>query len=206
MNDIIYGLISKVDSGAIEKCFDAIYEKNNNEPIRYLEIGLYNGRTANGVKQYFLSKGYPYEITGIESFLIGEQMVFFPEDAKLITGSSIEIYNRIPDNSQDFILVDGNHSFPFVVADFFCYKDKIKKGGFICFHDASPQTQWKGWQHVGDKDDPDMTIAVMKALEKIGLIGENNNREWLGFDLHCHEWESAETNDGGGVIIFKKLY
>lgn len=206
MNDIIYGLISKVDSGAIEKCFDAIYEKNNNEPIRYLEIGLYNGRTANGVKQYFLSKGYPYEIIGIESFLIGEQMVFFPEDAKLITGSSIEIYNRIPDNSQDFILVDGNHSFPFVVADFFCYKDKIKKGGFICFHDASPQTQWKGWQHVGDKDDPDMTIAVMKALEKIGLIGENHNREWLGFDLHCHEWESAEINDGGGVIIFKKLY
>ena len=85
----------------------------------------------------------------------------------------------------------------------FCYKDKIKKGGYICFHDASPQTQWKGWQHVGDKDDPDMTIAVMKALEKIGLIGENHNRSWLGFELAFHEWDTED--EGGGVIIFKKL-
>lgn len=206
MSQLQYGLISRVDSNELEKCFDIIHKEFNGEPIKYTEIGLYNGRTASGVKEYFVSNGYDYEITGIESFILGEKMVFFPEDGKLINGSSIEIYNRIPDNSQHFVLIDGNHSFPFVVADFFCYKDKIKKGGFICFHDASPQTQWKGWQHVGDKDDPDMTIAVMKALEKIGLIGEKNNREWLGFDLFCHEWEPPEVNDGGGVIIFKKMY
>lgn len=214
MSEIIYGLISKVDSAALERHFDIIHKDFPNEPIRYTEIGLYNGRTAGAVKQYFVSKGYEYEITGIESFILGEKMVFFPEDAKLINGSSIEIYNRIPDNSQHFILVDGNHSFPYVIADFFCYKDKIKKGGYICFHDASPQTQWKGWQHVGDKDDPDMTIAVMKALEKIGLLNENNYghgmlQTWkgaFGFELVCHEWEPPEVNDGGGVIIFKKMY
>lgn len=204
MSNIQYGLISRVDSDAIERCFDDIHLLAPSEPIKFTEIGLYNGRTANGVKEYFVSKGYAYEITGIESFILGEKMVFFPEDGKLINGSSIEIYNRIPDNSQDFILVDGNHSFPYVVADFYCYKDKLKKGGYICFHDASPQTQWKGWQHVGDKDDPDMTIAVMKALEKIGLVGENHNRDWLGFELVCHVWD--ENNEGCGVIIFKKKY
>ena len=179
-------------------------KESANETIKYLEIGLYNGRTASGVKEYLVCKNYPHEITGIDSFILGEKLVFFPEDAKLIDGSSIELYNRIEDNSQSFIFIDGNHSFPYVVADFFCYKDKLKKGGFICFHDASPQTQWKGWQHVGDKDDPDMTIAVMKALERIGLVGSNHNRQWLGFDLHCHVWD--EDNEGCGVIIFKKLY
>lgn len=201
---IQYGLISMVDSDTMERIFDKIISDFPGEPIRYTEIGLYNGRTTSGVKEYFLSKNYPYEITGIESFILGEKMVFFPEDGNLISGSSIETYNRIPDNSQSFILVDGNHSFPYVVADFYCYKDKIRKGGYLCFHDVSPQTQWKGWQHVGDKDDPDMTIAVMKALEKIGLVGEKHNREWLGFELVCHEWDTKD--EGGGVIIFKKLY
>ena len=204
MSSMQYGLISRVDSNAMEECFDNIAISFANEPIKYTEIGLYNGRTASGVKEYFVSKNYPYEITGIDNCMLGEKLVFFPDEARLIDGSSIELYNRIEDNSQHFVLVDGNHSFPYVVADFFCYKDKIKKGGYICFHDASPQTQWKGWQHVGDKDDPDMTIAVMKALEKIGLVGENNNREWLGFDLVCHVWD--EDNEGCGVIIFQKKY
>jgi hypothetical protein len=204
MSNFQYGLISRVDSNAMEECFDIIFKEKPNEPIRYTEIGLYNGRTASGVKEYFLSKNYPYEIIGIDNCFLGEKLVFFPEDAKLIDGSSIEIYNRIEDGSQDFILIDGNHSFPYVVADFYCYKDKLRKGGYICFHDASPQTQWKGWQLIGDKDDPDMTIAVMKALEKIGLVGEKHNREWLGFELTCHVWD--EDNEGCGVIIFKKLY
>ncbi len=201
---IQYGLISRVDSDCLEKVFDLIRAAFPGEPIAYTEIGLYNGRTASGVKEYLLSKGYPYKITGIESFILGEKMVFFPEDGTLINGSSIEVYNQIPDNSQHVVLVDGNHSFPYVVADYFCYKDKIKKGGYICFHDASPQTQWKGWQHVGDPNDPDMTIAVMKALERMGLVGENNIREHLGFERIFHEWEVE--NEGGGIIAFKKMY
>lgn len=204
MSNIQYGLISRTDSNAMEEVFDKITKDFPNEPIRYTEVGLYNGRTAHGVKEYFLSKGYPYEITGIESFILGEKMVFFPEDGNLINGSSIEIYNRIPDDSQHFVLIDGNHSFPYVIADYYCYIRKLKKGGYICFHDASPQTQWKGWQHTGDKDDPEMTIAVMRALETIGLVGENHNREWLGVELVCHVWD--EENEGCGVIIFKKLY
>lgn len=201
---IQYGLISRVDSNALERTFDTICKDFPDEPLCYCEIGLYNGRTAHGVSQYLSSIHKDHAITGIESFLLGEKMVFFPEYGDIINGSSIEVYNRLPDNSQHFILVDGNHSFPYVVADFFCYKDKIKKGGYICFHDASPQTQWKGWQHVGDKGDPDMTIAVMKALEKIGLVGDNHNRAWLGFELVCHEWD--EKDEGGGVIIFRKTY
>lgn len=203
MSNIQYGLISRVDSDCLEKTFDRIYQEFPDEPIRYTEIGLYNGRTASGVKEYLQSNNYPYEIIGIESFILGEKMVFFPEDGELINGSSIEVYNKLPDNSQHFILIDGNHSFPYVVADFYCYKDKLKKGGYLCFHDASPQTQGKGWQGIGDKDDPDMTIAVMKALEKIGLIG-NNNIQWLGFELIFNEWD--ENDEGGGVIIFKKMY
>lgn len=203
MSNIQYGLISRVDSNTIEKTFDLIFEQFPNEVINYTEVGLYNGRTANGVKEYLVSKGKQYNITGIDNFKDGEMLVFFPEDAKLIQGSSIEVYNQLADNSQHLLIIDGNHSFPYVVADFWCFRKKIKRGAYLCFHDASPQTQGKSWQRMGNDLDSDMNIAVMKALNDIGLIGENNNREWLGFELICHEWD--ENDAGGGVIIFKRL-
>ena len=84
MSNFQYGLISRVDSNAMEECFDILMKESANETIKYLEIGLYNGRTASGVKEYLVCKNYPHEITGIDSFILGEKLVFFPEDAKLI--------------------------------------------------------------------------------------------------------------------------
>src|SRR6185369_11637224 len=172
MSNIQYGLISRVDSDTIEKTFDLVFEQFQNDVINYTEVGLYNGRTTSGVKEYLLSKGKRYKLTGIDNFKDKEELVFFPHDANLIQGSSIEVYNQLEDESQHFILIDGNHSFPYVIADFFCYISKIKIGGYICFHDTSPQTQGKSWQRMGDEADSDMYISVMKALVKIGLFDE----------------------------------
>jgi len=206
MSNIQYGLISRVDSDTMEKCFDEIFEKFPNDLIRYTEVGLYNGRTTSGVREYFKSKNREYIQTGIDNFKDKEDLVFFPDDAILIQGSSIEVYNQLQDNSQHFIMIDGNHSLPYVIADFYCYKDKLVRGGFICFHDAAPHAQNKSYQRMGSVDDEDMYIVILKALEKIGLTGYNHNREYLGFELAYHEWASKEIDEGGGVIIFKKLY
>lgn len=214
MSEIQYGLISRVDSDCMEKTFDLIFQQFTDEVINYTEIGLYNGRTTSGVKEYFKSKGKQYNITGIDNFKDKEELAFYPEDAKLIQGSSIEVYNHLPDESQHFIMIDGNHSFPYVIADFFCYKSKVKIGGYICFHDASPQTQGKSWQRMGDISDPDMSISVMKALESIGMLKDagydlingavsERYKGGLGFRLAFHEWDV--NDEGSGVIIFKRM-
>jgi hypothetical protein len=198
MSEIQYGLISRVDSDTMEKCFDEIFEKFPNELIQYTEVGLYNGRTTSGVREYFKSKGKNYIQTGIDNFKDKEELVFFPEDAALIQGSSIEVYNKLPDESQHFIMIDGNHSFPYVIADFFCYKNKVKIGGFICFHDAAPHAQKVSWQRMGSKDDEDMNISVLRALEAVNVTNH-------GFELAYHEFAPKEVDEGGGVIIFRRI-
>lgn len=203
---IQYGLISRVDSDTMEKCFDEIFKTFPNELIQYTEVGLYNGRTTSGVKEYFKSKGKDIFQTGIDNFKDKEELVFFPEDAALIQGSSIEVYNRLADESQHFILIDGNHSFPYVIADFFCYKNKVKIGGFICFHDAAPHAQDVSYQRMGSKDDKDMYISVLRALEAIGIFDvQREGGGGFGFKLAYHEYAPPEIDLGGGVIIFKRV-
>jgi hypothetical protein len=193
-----YGLISRVDSDTIEKTFEEIFKEFPNEVFNYAEIGLYNGRTTSGVKGFLKSKNKEYILTGIDNFKDKEELVFYPEDARLIQGSSIEVYNQLPDQSQHFILIDGNHSFPYVIADFFCYKNKIKVGGYICFHDAAPHGQDVSYQRMGSEDDKDMYISVLRALEAVDL-------PHYGFELAYHDWATPDIDAGGGVIVFKKV-
>ncbi|MES2382380.1 MAG: class I SAM-dependent methyltransferase [Bacteroidota bacterium] len=205
MSEIIYGLISPVDKKTMEKCFDEIFEKFPDAPIRYCECGLYNGRTTSGAREYFKSKNKKYIQIGIDNFKDKEELVFFPEDAKLIFGSSIEVYNQLPDESQHFIMIDGNHSKPYVMADALCYYPKLKVGGFICFHDAAPHAQDVSYQRMGSEDDLDMSISVLRALERIGWIGEYNVLDFYGLELAYYEYAPFEVDEGGGVIIFKRI-
>lgn len=203
MSDIQYGLVSRVDSDCMEKCFDILFQDFPDEVINYLEVGLYTGRSSSGVKEYFDSKGKAISMTGIDNFKDKEQLVHLPDCVKLIEGSSIEVYNELPDESQHYIQIDANHSLPYVIADFYCYAGKLKRNGIICFHDAAPHAQNKSWQRMGREDDEDMNIAVLKALSKIGLTSSPEICKFLGFKLIFHEWDKNDL--GSGVIIFRKL-
>lgn len=204
MSEIKYGLISKIDSACIEKTIDLICAGFPAETIAITEVGLFNCQTSQGIHDYILSKGRAAAMTGVDSEK--DKLIHPPGWMKFIRGKSAEVYNKIPDNSQHFIFVDALHTFPAVVADFFCYKDKVKVGGYIGFHDTSPQAQGKDWQRVGSKDDPDMYISVKKALLAVGLI--NNEGDYInkqpGWELVFSEYDI--NDDAGGVCIFKKLY
>ena len=202
MADIIYGLINRVDASVLEDAIESVFKDFPGETINYLEVGLYNGRTTSGIKQYMDGRSIPYNLTGIDNFKDKEDLVFYPKEANLIQGSSIEVYNQIPDLSQHLILIDANHSLPYVIADTMFYKDKVKAGGYLAFHDAAPHSQNKSYQRMGSESDPDMYISVLKALEKLGFIGEDNIADHWGFKLIAHKWD--ETDEGGGTIIFRR--
>lgn len=196
---IQYGLISKVDSSVLEKTIDLIKE-GGNWFINILEVGIYGGETGNGLREYAKSKGLEVCLTGIDNNKDGEKLRH--EYTQLIIGNSNEVYNQIEDESQHLIFIDALHTFPSVVADFYCYADKVKPGGFLCFHDTAIHLNGLSqWQRVGDKNDSDMCLGgVRKALTTVGLLN-NMFPEWgLIYD-------EADVNDtGGGVCVFKKLY
>ena len=81
------------------------------------------------------------------------------EKAVIMEMGSLAAAVKIPDNSLDFVFLDGNHSYEFVIADCVVWWNKIKEGGFLSGHDYTfnkPPTHdvkraldW--WSHVMNK-------------------------------------------------------
>lgn len=221
MSNIKYGLISETDKSTLEKTIDLICEQFPNEIIHSCEVGLYSGLTSEAICKYIgLEKHRVPFHTGIDNGKDGELLRHFPPfNSKLIIGNSSEVYNQLEDNSQHLVFIDGCHTYPAVIADFFCYAPKVKVGGYLAFHDTGKHIDpLHGWQGVGDKNDPDMCLGgVRKALDKIGLlrfksfwyvpgsVDTSGNECWLGgWEL---VFDQADPNDeAGGICCFKKLY
>jgi len=203
-----YGLISDVDAGVIEKTLDLICEKFPERVINILEVGVYAGDTGMGITNYLCSKNMDCFLTGVDNMRDGEKIRTNYD--KLIIGNSNEVYNQIEPESQDFVFIDGCHTYPMVISDFYCYSPKVKKGGFILFHDTGVHINpLHGYQGVGDPNDPDMCLGgVRKALELIGLIWKDEEDFFI--DRYANEWElifdKADPNDeAGGICCFKKI-
>lgn len=210
-----WGLISSIDAGVLMKTID-LAVLSGVSFINITEVGIYSGSTGNFLREYAKSKGLEVCLTGIDNNKDGEKLRF--EYDELIIGNSNEVYNQIPDESQHLIFIDALHTFPAVVADFFCYTPKVKKGGFLCFHDTGVHLDpLSGWQGVGDKNDPDFCLGgVRKALESIKMFTTyyssnadlTESRQWIGNGHLGWEliFDEADPNDtGGGICCFRRI-
>ncbi len=208
-----WGLISETDARTIAKTIDLIFKDMGGlttDNISTTEIGIYNGSTSRYIRELIYSDHrnlHTHIHTAIDNEK--EKPVEKPfEYCNLIIGNSTEVYNQLEDNSQQFIFVDGNHSFPAVVSDFFCYAPKVKVGGYMAFHDTGNHIIPLTGYQSGALDNPDSYVAVRKALKAIGLMNNiapyyegDGIKEWqLIFD------EADETDQFGGICVFKKLF
>ncbi len=207
MNEIKYGLISKVDAACLEKTIDLICDEFDDKAINVLEIGCYGGDTGKGIKEYIESKNRQCFITGIDNNK-DEEKLRFEYDCMLV-GDSKEIYWTRADSFFHIILVDGDHSYLGVIADFFGYASKVKEGGYFCFHDTGKHIkEFTDFQH-GDKYNRDAYISVRKALNKVRLLDDSGfkNGDWNVLDNWQLIFDEADTSDlAGGICVFKKLF
>jgi len=72
-----------------------------------------------------------------------------PFDVEIIRDWSMEAVKKIPDESLDFVYIDGNHDFQHVTNDIVEWSKKVRKGGIIAGHDyvkrrSSVECQVKG--------------------------------------------------------------
>lgn len=197
---IEYGLITRIDANVLEKTIDLVCQDFVTQELHITEIGSNEWRTARGVIEYVKSKGRFPVYTGIDNFKDANFDSYLPKidgsEIRFIGGNSSEVYNEIPDNSQHILFVDGCHTFPAVIADYFCYKEKVRIDGYLVFHDtASHIKPFTDWQRVGDKKDPDMYISVRKALQEVcwGLEFK------LVFD------EADPLSEAGGMMVLKRV-
>lgn len=59
----------------------------------------------------------------------------FEDQAIMIRATSEVAAEIFPDKSLDFVYIDANHAYDFVVQDIKLWYPKVKKGGYLCGHD-----------------------------------------------------------------------
>src|SRR3990167_1203230 len=107
----------------------------------FTEILAKTGLTIYGVDPWLAYDEYPYygkpneqwrEDANFEESI--ERLKNYP-NCTLIRKTSMEAIKEFPDNSIDFVYIDGNHSFKYVAEDICDWTKKVKEGGFVCGHD-----------------------------------------------------------------------
>lgn len=125
--------------------------------VRYLEIGVYEGRSVIWMLENILTHPSA-RLTGIDLFptdallqvyLANLDRSGFAEKATTIRGSSqVELRNLAPE-SYDIIYVDGSHTADDVMTDAVLSWLLLREGGFLIFDDYG----WSGYED--DEEAPD---------------------------------------------------
>lgn len=194
-----YGIMPPFDYLTLDKTLDLVCRQFPSGVITSLEIGVHRGDGSRGIHAFFTARNRINFHTGIDNERDLKINPPFP-GCNLIIGNSIEVYNQIYNDTQNFVLIDGCHNYPMTMADFLVYSDKVTKNGFVAFHDTGSHIPlFKDYQGMGPKDDPDMYIACRKAVKKLGLL-DNTFPGWkLIFD------EFDPKHDTGGIVVVQKI-
>lgn len=64
------------------------------------------------------------------------------QELNVIEGNSMDqniiksVYDLYPEKDLDFLMIDGDHAYSSVRADYYNYRDLVRPGGWIVFHDT----------------------------------------------------------------------
>lgn len=72
-----------------------------------------------------------------------------PYNATLIRKMSIDAVKDFEDGSLDFVYIDGNHDFDYVMMDLILWSQKVKTGGVVAGHDYY-HFRWAGVVEAAD--------------------------------------------------------
>jgi len=176
-------------------------------PFTYLEIGVGEGGTLAAVvellKQY---DGLNWSVTGVDipaGWSYNEAAVKrnvngvrLPMASQIVSGSasvylvpSHKFLTEVWDWPVDFAFVDGCHGKSCVKGDFIGLARHIRRGGIVCFHDASPKCQgYHPQPHCGTG------IVVREALQELGLLEDR---------LPCWRlWREVDADHGCAFFQF----
>ena len=113
---------------------DLYIDPNVDDVKRMLQIGLGHWASTHFILSLLLE-----HVTTVEydnQFVERYSPELDPDFERIIQGDSTVVHADI-DETFDALFIDGNHSYEYVKKDYENYRDKVKPGGIIAFHDVN---------------------------------------------------------------------
>jgi predicted O-methyltransferase YrrM len=165
-------------------------------PRHVCEIG-----TADGGTNFLLSQAVPPVVLamGIDLYVRNTfQLRRYSrsgQELHYLNGSSYgskvleSVRRSLAGRSFDLIFIDGDHSYTGVKSDFLCYKEFVREGGLIAFHDIVPDFKTRYGQETGHwAGDVPLFWTKIKALYRNHEFVDNPDQDGLG--IGCIEYSS----------------
>ncbi len=125
-------------------------------------------------------------------YLLADKLLF-PETPKLYDDTKRNGSLVIPENTIDFLFIDGDHTYEGVKQDFEMYEKFVKKGGIIAFHDIIISNEhhernvyvgefWKELTRNRMPYEPNVCEIDGNEYEVIEFV-EDQNQTWAGIGV-----------------------
>jgi predicted O-methyltransferase YrrM len=85
---------------------------------------------------------------------------------KMYRGNTLAMAKKFYDEQFDIIFIDADHSYQGVSNDFELYRRKVKKDGYIIFHDYG-DSMWTGIKRFCDES---VSAGKIKLIKQVGRI------------------------------------
>jgi predicted O-methyltransferase YrrM len=139
------------------------------------EIGVATGRYSEILLQKIENLNLlcvdPFYRQGHYEKTLERLLPLYKAMAHIMKETSMEAVIKVPDNSLDFVFIDGNHQFNHVMEDIIGWGRKVRRGGIISGHD---------YYHFHNS-------GVIEAVNKYTEVHR--------LDLHLTEWNTDGHKD-----------
>jgi hypothetical protein len=178
--------------GTFKGSFSKQILQNWNGTLFMIDVwrGLHSGYVDSSNHLLQSEKIYEEAMKNIEGF----------EDSAIMIRASSEISSQMfQDNSLDFVYIDANHAYDYVVQDITLWFPKVKVGGYICGHDYINLDWYNDPNYLPNKKDK----HIWAENYYHGVFGVNP-----AVDEFCEDYgyELTLTNEWFGTWSVKKSY
>jgi hypothetical protein len=156
------------------------------------EIGVDRGLFAAeickanpGVKLYGVDPWQPYEGYGevypqdyADQCRVEAAARLLPYNVVIMQMHSTEAAKMFGDGELDFVYIDGNHAYQYVLDDITAWSPKVRDGGLVCGHDYSRPKNRARWQFQGVIKAVNDYVAANSIAPWFILRGKGNSG-WL---------------------------
>lgn len=146
-----------------------------------LEIGCYSFGSTRGfleiADKVTSIDGYQHPNYNIIKAQYPDKFEFFNLNSQLDSTKKV-MEEKFKDNKVDFLFIDGDHSASGSLRDFELYKDLVKEGGIIAFHDIVDSNHHHSqgcyvdmtWKEISQKYKSFEIVRIDREWAGIGVI------------------------------------